>query len=225
MILLHICKKNENFLNFNFSFPSKKTNKVKLDFGLNLASLNDNYYQTFNFTRLDTYDANSLDMISVYIHRDLNTLNKLQFATQGKKLSMQIQYVNGFERNSPGTTSLDPNAQSKSHNWFTFSMNYENYAPISKHFRMGLAIDAVLSNQQVSATYVASKLRSPAFLPLPQSQAIFLRNYRDYNYLAIGLKNIFKVYKEIDFRFEAYGYLPITPIIKNENGNCFYCRN
>lgn len=211
-------KKNENFLNFNFSFPSRRTNKAKLDFGMNIASLSDSYYQTFSFTRLDTYDANTLDMIGVYVQREFNTLDKPQFATQGQKLSFQTIYVNGFERNVPGSTSLDLNVLSKSHNWFAFKLNYENYAPISKIFRMGLSVDCAFSNQQVSSTYIASKLRSPAFLPLPQSQAIFLRNYRDYNFVALGLKNIFKVYKNIDFRFETYGYLPLTPILKTTDG-------
>ncbi len=211
-------KKNENFLNFNFSFPSKLTNKAKLDFGMNIATLSDSYYQTFNFTRLDTYDENSMDMISVYVQREFNTLDKPQYATSGQKLTFQTLYVNGFERNTPGSTSPDLNAQTKSHNWFTLKINYENYAPISKIWRMGIYGDCAFSNQQVSATYVASKLRSPAFLPLPQSQAIFLRNYRDYNYIAMGWKNIFKVYKSVDFRIETYGYLPFTPILKNDNG-------
>ncbi len=214
-------RKNENFLNFNFSFPSKYTNKAKLDFGLNIASLSDSYYQTFNFTRLDTYDENSMDMIGVYLQREFNTLDKPQYATSGQKLTFQTLYVNGSERNSPGSTSPNLNAQTKSHNWFTLRMNYENYAPISRKWRMGITGDCAFSNQQVSATYVASKLRAPAFVPIPQSQAIFLRNYRDFNYLAIGWKNIFKVYKSVDFRVETYGYMPITPILRNTDGTAY----
>ncbi len=211
-------KKNENFLNFNFAFPSLYTNKAKMNVGMNIATLSDNYYQTFNFTRFDTYDVNNFDMISVYFQREFNTLDKPLYPSYGMRLNFQTFFINGFERNMPGSTSLDKNATSNSRQWFALKFNYDNFSPVLPMIRMGLSVEAFLSNQSLSSSYVASKLRAPMFSPLPQSQVIFLRNYSDNNYITLGWKNICHLYKGINFRLESYIYQPIMPIIRQPDG-------
>lgn len=187
--------------------------------GINIATLSDNYYQTFNYTRIDTYDVNNFDMISIYFKHELNTLDRPIYPSQGIRINFETFFINGLERNMPGSTSIDKNATSESRQWFAFKFNYENFTPVLPNLRMGLSIDAFVSNQPLSSNYVSSKLRAPAFLPLPQSKVIFLRNYADNNFLALGWKNIFHIYKGFDFRLETYIYQPIMPIIRQDDGS------
>lgn len=211
-------KKNENYLNFNFAFPSFSSKRAKMNIGINIATLSDNYYQTFNFTRIDTYDVNNFDMIGIYFKRELNTLDRPSYPSQGIRLNFETFFINGLERNIPGSTSVDKNPTSESRQWFAFKFNYENFIPVLPNLRMGFSVDAFASNQPLSSNYVSSKLRSPAFLPLPQSQVIFLRNYSDNNYLAVGWKNIYRIYKGAEFRLEGYVYQPIMPITRQDDG-------
>lgn len=211
-------KKRESFMDFHFGFASPRSNKTKLSLGVNIAQLSDNYYQTFNFTRLDTYDRNYFDMISIYFKREHNTLNRQAFASKGIKTAYTVKYVNGLERNLPGSTSINQNVSSNSHYWFNGKFEYENYFPLGKYYRMGFSADAVVSTQSLSSTYVATKLRSPHFTPTQQSQTLFLRNYSDFNYLALGWKNIFPIFNSLEGRIETYGYQPIMPVVRAENG-------
>jgi len=208
-------KQNENYLNFNIGFPH--TNKAKWEAGITIAGLYDDYYQTNTFTRLDQYDENFLDMIKPYITYELNSQKKQYYSNQGVYLNTTLYLINGKERNIPGTTGTFHSEKSASHNWLGLRIKYTNFIPYNRRVTFGFHSDISLSNQKLFATYTASKLRAPQFNPTPEISTQFLPTFRDFNFMAIGLKTIYKLTEKIDIRLEAYLYQPIQSIKKGEN--------
>ena len=89
-------------------------------------------------------------MISIYFKREHNTLNRQAFASKGIKTAYTVKYVNGLERNLPGSTSINQNVSSNSHYWFNGKFEYETIFPLGKYYRMGFSADAVVSTQSLS---------------------------------------------------------------------------
>ncbi|MEI6347381.1 MAG: patatin-like phospholipase family protein [Bacteroidota bacterium] len=205
----------ENFINFNIGFPA--TNKAKWEFGISVASITDNYFQSNTYTRNDLYDVNSFDLIKPYIQYDLNTQKNQYYSNQGVQFISKLYLINGKERNKPGTTGEFHSEESKSHNWLGFRTKYINFVPYNKRITFGLYVDLSLTSQNLFATYTASKFRAPQFNPIPEVSTQFLPTFRDYNFFAIGLKTIYKINKTIDFRFEGYYYQPISSIKRADN--------
>jgi NTE family protein len=58
---------------------------------------------------------------------------------------------------------------------------------------------------------------APAFYPLQDSKTLFLENFRSFNYVAGGIKNIWEFYKAFDFRLEGYAFKPFEKIVPAEN--------
>lgn len=207
-------KQNENFINFNIGFPS--TNVAKWEIGITVAGLADDYYQTNTFTREDQYDDNSFDMIKPYISYEMNTQKQQYYSNQGVFFSSKLYLINGKERNKPGTTGVYHTEESKSHNWVGFRIKYVNFIPYSKKITFGLYSEACLSSQDLFTTYTASKFRAPQFNPIPEISTQFLPTFRDFNFIALGLKTIYKFTPKIDIRIEGYMYQAIQNIKKGE---------
>jgi hypothetical protein len=55
----------------------------------------------------------------------------------------------------------------------------------------------------------ASILSAPSFNPIPESQTLFIDDYRAHQYLAGGLKAIATPYTNLDVRFEGYLFQPV----------------
>lgn len=208
-------KQYENFINFNIGFPS--SNRAKWETGITIAALNDNYYQSNTFTRNDQYDINYFDLIKPYVQFELNTQKNHYYSNQGVFFHAKLYFINGKERNIPGTTGAFHLEESKTHNWLGFRVKYINFIPYGKRMNFGLFTDVSLTTQDLFVTYTASKFRAPLFHPIPEISTQFLPTFRDYNFFAIGLKNIYKITKFIDFRLEGYYYQPISVIKKTTN--------
>ena len=94
-----------------------------------------------------------------------------------------------------------------SHNWFQFRVKAEHY--LSKGwYKPAYYIEGVLSNQPVFRNYTGTIINTPAFYPLQDSPTLILENLRAFNYLALGVKNVFTIRPKLDFRLEAYVFKP-----------------
>ncbi len=182
------------------------------------------YYQTDNFTRLDTSDLSIFDFYYGQVCYEVNTLNRKQYATEGTKIQARIKYVNGEESYYPGSTSKNTVTliNTPSHNWFNFKLTIDKYVKPIKYFKIGLFAEGVYSTQDFFSNYTASVLSAPSFNPIPESQTLFIADYRAHQYLAGGLKAIATPYKNFDVRFEAYVYQPVYSILRKPDNTADY---
>jgi len=83
--------------------PASRTGKIYAEFLTGRTK--DEYYQTNQFSRLDTADVTTFDFYSPGLVFELNSLNYKQFPTKGVRLRLCGRFISGQEKNEPGSTS------------------------------------------------------------------------------------------------------------------------
>ncbi|MES2139541.1 MAG: patatin-like phospholipase family protein [Bacteroidota bacterium] len=206
-------KQNEQYGNVNIGFPTGKKGRMVL--GAGTGRITDKYYQTTQFTEDDTTDRTDFDMFNYQGYYEINSLNRKQYANQGSFVNIKLQYVNGLETNTPGSTSIiGENKFKKYHEWVALKAKGEKYFNRKGTLKIGLLGEAVYSTKTLFNNYTASVLSAPAFQPTPDSKTIFLENYRAHQYLAGGLKFVVNFSENIELRAEGYIFQPVQAFIK-----------
>jgi NTE family protein len=198
----------------NMGLPVGNISKMVLSVGG--SEWKSRYYQTDNFTRLDTVDRSYFDFGYGQISYEINTHNRKQYATEGTKIMVRAKYVSGEESYYPGNTATDrvTYVNTPAHSWFNLKLTIDKYIKPIKYFKIGVFGEGVYSNQDFFRSYTATVLSAPAFSPIPESQTLFVADYRAFQYAAGGLKAIATPYKNFDFRVEGYLYQPIYSILR-----------
>ncbi len=210
----------ESFWKFELSTPLTSDSKIALEFESGLKS--DYYYQTNQFSRTDTTDKTTFGFYSPGVYLEYNTQNRKQFASEGTYFKICTRFISGQEHNIPGSTSVDTTKYSNYLNWFQARMLFDHYLKTTGHMNFGFYGTATYSSQPFFNNYTSSVLNSPVFEPIPESQTIFLPQFRAHFYFAFGLKAIFKLLKNLDLRTEAYLFQPYQEIHSDANGKAYY---
>jgi len=184
------------------------SNKVKGTLGGSIVSLRDDYYQVINFGEDDNTDKTTFGGSTFYARLEKSSLNKKLYANAGSALMIALQYNQGLENYTPGSTSSNQFNLQKLHSWVDAKTSYDHYYKQHGKIRLGIYAEAVFSNMELFTNYTASSLRSPSFQPTPESKTLFLESFRAYQYAALGQKIIFNVYKNVDLRVEGYIFQP-----------------
>lgn len=210
------------FGELNIGAPVANIGKVVLTGGI--SEWKNKYYQVEQFTRLDTSDVTVFDFSYAQIAYQINTLNRKQYASEGTSILFRAKYVNGMEHFYPGSTFKDRNGiiDGPDHDWVNFKLTIDKYVKPIKYFKIGVFAEGVYSTQDFFRNYTASILSAPSFNPIPESQTLFIDDYRAHQYMAGGLKAIATPYKNIDIRFEGYLYQPVLSIVKTNNNQATY---
>ena len=81
-------------------------------------------------------------------------------------------------------------------------------------YSAGYVFEGVLSNQPVFSNYMGTVINAPAFNPIQDSKTLLLQNFRAFNYVAGGWRNVFSIRKSLDFRLEGYLFKPLEAIVQ-----------
>ena len=208
---------SEYFGDIKAGFPV--TNKGLLSFSLVYGTSRSKYYQNNSFSRYDTADQTSINLLSPTLSFELNNLNRKQFATAGAGLRISFSYISAHENDLPGSTSKNKNEISANLNWFQVKLNYDNYFQAIGPLKLGFFAHAMISSKPLLNNYTATILNAEAFEPLPEMKSLFLPSFRANNFGGAGLKAVLNVYKKIDFRVEGYIFQPYQEIIANPENN------
>lgn len=211
---------NELYYGTKISAPLGNTFKLDLDF--RAFDLEDQYYQSENFTSADTADQTLFDGQTIALGIERNSLNRKQWASAGSYLRFQFRYVQGREQSISGTTAPIPYDVRKRHQWININLEGQ-YFPISKGvFRLGIHGKGVLNSQSLFVNYTASLLTMTAFEPLPDSRTFFMEEYRAPQYAGFGLNFIASINDLFDLRFDPYFFQPFRKLNRNDNGTFGY---
>ena len=210
------------FGELNVGAPVGNIGKIVLTGGM--SEWKNRYYQVDNFTKLDTSDVSIFDFGYGQISYEINTLNRKQYATEGTKVQLRAKVLSGIETYYPGSTATDsvPVIYGPGHNWFNIKLTIDKYIKPIKYFKIGVFGEGVYSSQNFFRNYTASILSAPSFNPIPESQTLFIADYRAHQYMAAGVKVIATPYKNFDVRFEGYLYQPVYSIVKDKDGKADY---
>ena len=211
---------NEQYFGALIKTPFSNNGKLILD--LKKFKLNDNYYQTDNFTSKDTADFTIFNGYCLKIQSEINTLNRKQFASSGKLISFKLKYIEGKEDSESGSTATSKYIILKNHSWIVSQFEFQSFPIDYKNYHLGLHLKATHSTQTLFANYTASLLSMQEFSPFPDCQSLFLPEYRSTQFIGLGINNIFSILKNIDLRTDIYLYQPFRELNKTNDINLFY---
>jgi len=204
----------DNYWSFDVGTPLTRAGKITAQ--IQAGRKKDEYYQTNQFSRVDTADVTFFDFYSPGIIFEFNTLNRKQYASDGYLMKICGRYISGMENNIPGSTATDTTESSNYHNWLQLRFKYDGYFSAWYRLKLGFYAEAALSSATIFTNYTSTILAAPAFNPLPESQTIFLPQFRANNFAGAGIKAIVPVIRNLDFRAESYVFQPFQEILKNE---------
>jgi NTE family protein len=198
----------------NIGFPIG--NQYKLIFNGAFVNNNDQYINNSILVSTDTLDALKLTGYRAGVTLSSNSLNRKQYASQGRAYTFSANWLNMVEELTPGNTSVLISPTSNSRTWIQGKFTLEQYFKAG-FYSSGYYLEGVLSNQPTFSNYFGSIIYAPAFNPMQDSRTLLLQNFRAYNYLAGGWRNVFTLRKSLDLRLEAYAFKPIVGISNDSN--------
>ncbi len=210
---------NEGYYGVKISHPIFNNSKSIYD--ARLFSLEDDYYQSEEFTAQDTNDITNFNGQTYSWEVVQNSLNRKQFATSGHFLSLKARYVHGNERTTSGSTSTAPDFL-KNHQWININLDFQSFIINSKFFNLGLQGKATFNSQSLFGNYTASLLSMTSFNILPDTYTYFLQEYRSPQFFGGGTNIIFSLPKDIDVRIDAFFYQPLVQLVKTDDGGFGY---
>lgn len=213
---------NEMYYGIRLNHPLGNTTKSSFDF--RIFNLEDDYYQTEEFTNKDTSDITRFDGYSGSWEFIQNSLNRKQFASSGHYFSFKARYVNGTEKNIPGSTSLYDTIIEKSHAWINLNMEFQSFPLNTDFFHLGFHGKGVFNSQSLFSNYTATLLQMTSFSLVPDAETYFLPEYRSPQHIGGGVNIIFTFNKNIDLRFDGYYYQPFVTLVKNDDGTINYSK-
>lgn len=202
---------NEAF--WRMSFHHAVGNKGRLTLDFTGGKLEDDYYQTGDFSITDTADYTRFRVHSPGVTLSLSNLNRKQFASAGYHFLLKGRWISGTETTVLGSASVhDHFPVPRTRNWAFLKLHYSNYFVKRKIYRLGAMAEGVASNQPHFDNYTASLLSAQSFQPTPDAHLGFFDRFRANYYIGAGCMNVFTVNDQIDVRLEGYLFQPIVGI-------------
>jgi NTE family protein len=209
-----ILKRFDRKVGINIGWPLGSMFKMTLSaIGFNNI---DRYVNTKTFVSTDTLDELKLKGVRAELTVSLDDLNRKQYPSAGKSYRLSASFFDANEQYTPGNTSTNP-ALKRDHQWLRVRATAQHFFTNRGLFRIGYYADAVFSNQPFFRNYSGTIVNAPGFLPFQDSPTLILENFRSFNYIAGGLKNIFSIRSRLDFRVEGYIFKPIVYILEGSN--------
>jgi NTE family protein len=171
----------------------------------------DQYIDTKVLVSTDTLDQLELHGVRLGAGMSFSSLNRKQYPSAGKAFSVSANYFSVLEEFKPGNTSLNKASASANQSWLQAKFSLEQYLK-KGIYSSGYLLEGVFSNQPTFSNYYGTIINAPAFNPLQDSRTLLLKNFRAFNYIAGGWRNVFSIRRNLDFRLEGYLFKPLQVI-------------
>lgn len=192
----------------------------KFEFGVGYGYLHDRFYQSnvtdFSKTDRDKCSYNLGQVASLY---EYNTLNDIAYPTLGVNYNVSLSGVYGLYDFNPqnGNASSSDNLL-----WGQLKINAENYWGCGRHFVMGSEVNVLASTKKLTNNYYATIVQAPAFTPTASSFNAFNPAFRANSYATVGVKPIWRISDNVQFRGDFHCFLPFRKIMEDITDNSPY---
>jgi NTE family protein len=192
--------------------PAFTNGRLRIETGS--INFNNQYSPDNTFTFGDILDEQKFNGFLASVVLDKNSLNSRQYASSGSMWEMSLNYYRGKEEFNPGNIFRDESFYpqikpiKENYHWLRARLLNENYFLTKGRYTLGYLVEGVLSNKPLFSTFKSNLLSTPAFNPLQDSKSLYLEEFRSNSYTAAGLKNVVRIYKNLDLRLEGYIFLP-----------------
>ena len=198
----------------NIGFPFG--NQFKVVVNGSLINNNDSYIDRAVLVSTDTLDLLRVQGTRLGFTISANSLNRKQYPSEGKAVSLTGNWFSLEETLNPGNTSVQQLVSTDQRNWIQGKLTIEQYFKAGI-YSSGYYLEGVLSSQPTFANYFGTIIYAPAFNPLQDSRTLLLQNFRAFNYAAGGWRNVFSLRKSLDLRLEAYAFKPLEALFETAN--------
>lgn len=213
---------NELYYGLKITHPIATNSKSTYD--VRIFDLNDEYYQTQQFTSADTADFTRFRGQTFSWKIEHNTLNRKQFASSGHQFAFKARYVIGNEESISGTTSPTEYEIKKGHSWINLNLEGQTFPIDFKIFHLGLQGKAIFNSQSLFSNYTATILSMTAFELIPDAGTYFLPEYRSPLFIGGGFNAIWSIWRNIDVRVDGFLYQPFRQLEKKDDGTFGYSK-
>ncbi len=173
----------------------------------------DRFFNTQSFLSTDTLDEVNLYGSRVGFKLSTNLLNRKQYASQGHAYEFSLDWFSLIEQIESGSTSTLPLGNNQHRAWVRARITMEQYFK-KGFYSSGYYFDAVFSNQPLFSNYQSTIINAPSFNPIQDSRTLLLQNFRAFNYVAGGWRNVFSLRGNLDLRLEGYLFKPFEQIVR-----------
>ena len=173
----------------------------------------DRFFNTQSFLSTDTLDEVNLYGSRVGFKLSTNLLNRKQYASQGHAYEFSLDWFSLIEQIESGSTSTQPLGNNQHRGWVRARITMEQYFK-KGFYSSGYYFDAVFSNQPLFSNYQSTIINAPSFNPIQDSRTLLLQNFRAFNYVAGGWRNVFSLRGNLDLRLEGYLFKPFEQIVR-----------
>lgn len=206
----------------HFGAPLGKRFKGDISFG-GLSNI-DRYINGTVFVSADTLDEIRLSGFKGQLSVSASSLNRKQYASSGKAISLTAQCFMVDEDFTPGNTSLRSRPEKNHHRWVRVKARAEQYFNLG-WYSPGYLVEGVFSNQPFFQNYKGTIINAPGFYPLQDSRTHLLENFRAFNYVAAGFRNVFTLNHRLDFRLEGYLFKPLEYLREDPSQKAYVMRD
>ncbi len=214
-------KQTETFGKLKLALPFMTQHKA--EFGIGIGQITDSYLQgsTIDLSNI-AYNTNRYRLLGGSVLFKRNSLNSTQYATKGASQQILAQIFTGTSAYTPNTPRSKDATIEEDISWLQFHFKDQRYLPFSERFTLGTYIEGFYSSRDLAQTYTATMMQAGTFAPTPSTIFTYNTDFRANQYLAAGLKPIYTLNSYLQIRLEAYAFLPIYPILQNDEGKAFY---
>lgn len=214
-------QKDERFMKLKVALPFLSSKRVEIGFGV--AQIEDRYFQNnvIDFDK-DKYDKSEYRLFGGSISFNGSTLNSRQFATQGDRESLAAQIFTGKERFRPGVDSESKKPSKESHSWLQLSYMKEKYHKMATNWTFGWYLEALYASKNFSENYTATMMQAGEFAPTAHSKLTYNEAFRANQFVAAGIRPVYRLNQLFHVRGEFYGFMPFFPIERNSINKAYY---
>ncbi|MEG1648272.1 MAG: patatin-like phospholipase family protein [Rikenellaceae bacterium] len=139
-----------------------------------------------------------------------NSLNYTTYPIRGLQQSITALITYSDEKFRHGLTvgGLTPPNVKRKDLWFGGSFYRDDYYPVVNHFSIGYTLQAIYTNMPSQANEYGTKLIAPGFYPTEHSKTLFLPDFHNASFAAVGIKPTIEWNDNIYLKTEAFVYFP-----------------
>lgn len=215
-------QQNEKYVKLFVSLPF--LSRQKAEFGIGIARLEDQYFQTnvIDFEN-DKRDVSNYTIFGGSVALDGNTLNSKQFATNGRRERLSAHIYTGKETFHIGANPEEiANDYNYIQSWLQLCYELERYYPISPNFILGSYLKAFYSSRNFSNNYRATMMQAGEFSPTAHSRITYNEAFRANQFVGVGVSPIYQLNSVFHIRTGLYGFTPIFPILEDSSHKAYY---
>ncbi|MHB9142299.1 MAG: patatin-like phospholipase family protein, partial [Paludibacter sp.] len=210
----------EGYSKLSIGFPL--TMKGRMEFGIGYGALSDNYLQYKDLTGLNSKNDKSIFSLgNAFAKIDSYTLNDIMYPTKGFRYSTSLQLFGGEENFKSG---IDPalNVSDRMDLWLQYRAKMDRYYPLTSNFTLGAFAELAITTRKLLQNYTVNLIQAPSFQPTPFTRTVFNDAFSANQFLAVGIKPIYHINKQLHVRTEAYWFIPYKTFIHQSDNTTVY---